>query len=363
MSILTFEASLPAKPARISTRSLRLWAAAGSALAAIWFAAPMASDYWTHGRFVQSTNNAYIRADTSTIAPKVTGYISEVLVSDNQRVTKGQVLARIDPKDYRTAYDAAAADVRASAATIANIEAQIFAQKARIEEAEAAVLGSEATLAFATAEQRRSEQLARSGSGTAQRAEETAARLRESEAAVSRNRAAVTAASGQQKVLETQSGIEEARLERARAALAAAASALEDTTIVAPIDGLIGSRTARVGQMVQPGNALMAVVPTDAIYVVANFKETQLTNLRGGEPAEVTIDAFPGRVLSGHVDSMSPATGLEFSLLPSDNATGNFTKIVQRVPVKIVVDDPSGLKDLLRPGMSVEAEILTTPRR
>lgn len=139
-----------------------------------------------------------------------------------------------------------------------------------------------------------------------------------------------------------------------------AASASEDTPLVAPIDGIIGSRTARVGQMVQPGNALMVVVPNDAIYVVANFKGTQLTNLRGGEPAEVTVDAFPSRVLSGQFDSMSPATCLEFSLLPIHNATGNFTKIVQRVPVKIVIDDPADLKDLLRPGMSVEAEIMTT---
>ncbi|WP_280171656.1 HlyD family secretion protein [Agrobacterium pusense] len=362
MSILTFEASLPMKPAKISRRSLRLWAAAGSALAAIWFAAPIASDYWTHGRFVQSTNNAYIRADSSMIAPKVAGYISEVAVRDNQRVTKGQVLARIDPKDYRTAYDAAAADVRASSATIANIDAQIVAQQAKIEEAEANVLASEATLAFARVEHKRYEQLADSRAGTEQRAEEAAARLRESEAAFSRSQATVAATIGQKKVLETQRGIEQARLERAHAALTAAASALEDTAILAPIDGIIGSRTARVGQMVQPGNALMAVVPTDAIYVVANLKETQLTNVRGGEPAEVTVDAFPGRVLSGHLDSMSPATGLEFSLLPSDNATGNFTKIVQRVPVKIVIDDLADLKDLLRPGMSVEAEIMTTPR-
>ncbi|TGR65590.1 HlyD family secretion protein [bacterium M00.F.Ca.ET.194.01.1.1] len=291
MSILTFEASLPIKPAKISRRSLRLWAAAGSALAAIWFAAPVASNYWTHGRFVQSTNNAYIRADSSMIAPKVAGYISEVVVRDNQRVTKGQVLARIDSKDYRTAYDAAAADVRASSAIIANIEAQIVAQQARIEEAEADVLASEATLAFARVEHKRYEQLADSRAGTEQRAEEAAARLRESEAAFLRSQATVAAAIGQKKVLETQRGIEQARLERARAALTAAASALEDTTILAPIDGIIGSRTARVGQVVQPGNALMAVVP-DAIYVVANFKETQPTNVRGGEPAEVTVDAF-----------------------------------------------------------------------
>lgn len=360
MTSVTFQDNVAARPKMLNARLARLTGVAAVALvSAGWFGVPAATAYWNHGRFVESTNNAYVRADTAMIAPRISGYIAAVAVNDNQFVKAGDVLAQIDRRDYQAAVDAAAADVRAFSATIQNIDAKIRSQQASIAEADADVEGAHATLAFATAEHRRYDQLSRSGTGSQQRAEETTARLRESQAALARSHAGAAGAREQLRVIETQRHIEEARLDRARADLATAKSALDDTTIVAPFDGVVGSKTARIGQMVQPGNALMAVVPLNAVYVVANFKETQLGNVRGGESVKVTIDTFPDSTITGRVDSVSPATGLEFSLLPSDNATGNFTKIVQRIPVKIIIEDDAGLGQRLRPGMSVEAEILT----
>jgi len=314
--------------------------------------------YLTNGRYLESTDDAYVKADSTIIAPKVSGYIAQVVIGDNEKVAAGQVLARIDDRDFRTALDQAYADVAASQAAIRNLDAQIALQEPIIAQGTADVAAAEANLKFAQEEQARYGDLMKTGSGTVQRAQQTDAALRERTAQVQRGRSGLLAAERKVDVLTTEKAKAVAQRDHARAVEAQAALNLSYTNITAPVDGTVGARSARVGQFVQAGTQLMAVVPLDAVYVVANFKETQLTHMRDGQPVEVTIDSFHGTRLKGHVDSLSPASGLEFALLPPDNATGNFTKIVQRVPVKILLDDHS-FNGLLRPGMSAEPTVNT----
>jgi membrane fusion protein (multidrug efflux system) len=231
-------------------------------------------------------------------------------------------------------------------------------QEPLIQQQAAEVEAAEANLKFAREERARYDDLMKSGSGTVQRAQQTDATLRAQTAQLQQGKAGLTAANKKIEVLATQRAQAVAQLDHARAVEQQAALNLSYTQIKAPVDGTVGARTLRVGQYVQAGTQLMAVVPLDQVYVIANFKETQLTHVRNGQPVELRVDSFQAARLKGHVDSLSPASGLEFALLPPDNATGNFTKIVQRVPVKIVLDDPS-LKGLLRPGMSVEPTINT----
>jgi membrane fusion protein, multidrug efflux system len=315
-------------------------------------------DYLTHGRYLESTDDAYVKADSTLVAPKVSGYIAQVLVDDNARVKPGQLLARIDDRDFKAALNQAHADVAAADAAVRNLNAQIELQQPLIQQQAAAVEATEAALKFAQEEQARYDGLMKSGSGTIQRAQQTDAALREKAAQLQREKSGLSAANIKVEVLATERAKAVAQLERARAVEQQANLNLSYTEIKAPVGGTVGARSLRVGQFVQAGTQLMAVVPLDAVYVVANFKETQLTHMRDGQPVELRIDGFHGTRLTGHVDSLSPASGLEFALLPPDNATGNFTKIVQRVPVKIVLDDNS-LKGLLRPGMSAEPTVNT----
>jgi membrane fusion protein (multidrug efflux system) len=281
-----------------------------------------------------------------------------VLVHDNEQVKAGQLLARIDDRDFRTALAQAKADVAASDAAVRNLDAQIELQQPIIQQQAAEVDAAEANLQFAQEERARYDGLMKSGSGTVQRAQQTDAALRAQTAQLQQGKAGLAAANKRIEVLATDRAKAVAQLDHARAVEAQAALNLSYTEITAPVDGSVGARSLRVGQFVQAGTQLMAVVPLDAVYVVANFKETQLTHVRDGQPVELRIDSFHGTTLKGHVDSLSPASGLEFALLPPDNATGNFTKIVQRVPVKIVLDDHR-LNGLLRPGMSAEPTIDT----
>src|ERR1700751_4894197 len=314
--------------------------------------------YLTTGRYLESTDDAYVKADSTLIAPKVSGYIAEVLVSDNEKVMAGQLLARIDDRDFKTALAQAKADVAASEAAVRNLDAQIELQEPIIQQQAAEVDAAEANLKFAQQERARYDELMKSGSGTVQRAQQTDAALRAQTAQLQQGKAGLAAANKKVEVLTTDRAKAVAQLDHARAVEQQAALNLSYTQITAPVDGTVGARSLRVGQFVQAGTQLMAVVPLDAVYVVANFKETQLTHVRNDQPVEIRIDSFHGTTLKGHVDSLSPASGLEFALLPPDNATGNFTKIVQRVPVKIVLDDHS-LKGLLRPGMSAEPVVNT----
>ena len=338
----------PAVPARNRIRRAALAFALLAGPAAV---ASYGHDYWTHGRYLESTDDAYVKADSTIIAPKVSGYIARVLVGDNEKVKAGQLLAKIDDRDFEAALDQAKADVAAAEASVRNIDAQLELQQPVIAQSTADVTAADANLKFAQEERARYDDLMKSGSGTIQRAQQTDAALRASSAQLQHAQSGLVAAQRKVDVLTTQRAQATAQLERARAVAQQAALNLSYTEITAPVDGTVGARSLRVGQYVQAGTQLMAVVPLDAVYVVANFKETQLTHVRPGQPVELHVDSFRNKVLRGHVDSLSPASGLEFALLPPDNATGNFTKIVQRVPVKIVLDDHS-LTGLLRPGMS-----------
>jgi membrane fusion protein, multidrug efflux system len=359
MPDLSYAADLNTKTGFRPSRSAIKRTALGLALAlGIAGAADFGYGYLTTGRYLESTDDAYVKADSTIVSPKVSGYLADVLVGDNQPVKAGQLLARIDDRDFRTALDQAHADVAGSEATVRNLDAQIALQHPIMEQESADIAAAEANLQFAREEQVRSDGLMKTGAGTVQRAQQTDAALREKIAQLQHGKSGLLAAQRKIDVLTAERAKSVAALDHARAVEAQAALNLSYTEITAPVDGTVGARTLRVGQFVQAGTQLMAVVPLDAVYVVANFKETQLTNVRNGQPVEIEVDSFHGTRLKGHVDSLSPASGLEFALLPPDNATGNFTKIVQRVPVKIVLDDHS-LTGLLRPGMSAEPTINT----
>jgi membrane fusion protein, multidrug efflux system len=359
MSTLTYASEQRAKTSlRPSRQAIRRAALALAAALSVAAAADFGHYYLTTGRYLETTDDAYVKADSTIVAPKVSGYISEVLVADNEKVAAGQLLARIDDRDFRTALNQAKADVTASEAVVRNLNAQIELQEPLIQQQAAEVDATEANLKFAQEERTRYDGLMKSGSGTLQRAQQTDAALRAQTAQLQQGKSGLIAANKKIDVLSTERARAVAQLDHARAVEQQAALNLSYTEIAAPVDGTIGARSLRVGQYVQAGTQLMAVVPLDAVYIVANFKETQLTHVRNGQPVELYVDSFDSIRLKGHVDSLSPASGLEFALLPPDNATGNFTKIVQRVPVKIVLDDHS-LKGLLRPGMSAEPTVNT----
>ena len=350
--------STPADPRAALKRRLKRTAGAAALLAALAGGAVFGQQYWTHGRFLESTDDAYVKADYTVIAPKVSGYISQVLVGDNQKVTAGTVLARIDDRDLRAALDQATANVEAAQSAIAGLSAEITQQQAVVDQQKAAIAAAEASLTFASQDHKRYAKLVKTGYGTVQQFQKAEATLLEKTAELQQSKAALLAARQKLTVLATERGKAQAERDRALALSHQAELKLSYTNIVAPVDGTVGARAVRVGQYVQAGTRLMAVVPLHAVYVVANFKETQLTRVRAGQAVSLSVDGYPDVALKGKVDSLSPASGLEFALLPPDNATGNFTKIVQRVPVKIVLDDDS-LAGLLRPGMSVETTIDT----
>ena len=327
-------------------------------LSALAGGAYAAHDYWKVGRFLQSTTNAYVRADYTIVAPKISGYVTKVLVQDNEPVSAGQVLARVDDRDFRVQLNQAQADIDIVDAALRNLDAQIAQHQSALDHEKASVSSDEASLSFAKADSNRYRKLEKAGYGSVQRAQQAETTMREKIAQLQKSRATLVMAERQLDVLASEHGKYKAQRERALAAYHQAELNLSYTSITAPVSGVSGARALRVGQYVQSGTPLMAIVPLQSVYVVANFKETQLAHVRAGQPAEVVVDSFPGVVLKGHVDSLSPASGQEFSLLPADNATGNFVKIVQRVPVKIVLDD-NPLVGRLRPGMSVEATIDT----
>ncbi|MBX4936297.1 HlyD family secretion protein [Rhizobium binae] len=316
-------------------------------------------DYWTVGRFEISTDDAYVKADSTTVAPKVSGYLSEVLVMDNQTVKAGQPLARIDDRDFRAALDQAKADVAAAEATINAKQASLDIQQSAIASARATLDVDKANETFAEQNNKRYTNLATSGYAPVQTAQQAASAIAAAQATIVRDTAALDAAVKQVALLNAELAQARATLAHDQAVARQAELNLSYATIVAPVDGTVGNRTLRVGQYVQAGTQLMAVVPTTSAYIVANYKETQLTDVHAGQPVDIEVDMFPGRTYHGHVDSLAPASGQEFALLPPDNATGNFTKVVQRIPVKIVLDGDAAENGDLRPGMSVQPSIDT----
>ncbi|MBB3659050.1 membrane fusion protein (multidrug efflux system) [Rhizobium sp. BK650] len=337
-------------------RSLLLGAATIAIIAA---GAYYGHNYWTVGRFEVSTDDAYVKADSTTVAPKVSGYLAEVLVSDNEAVKAGQPLARIDDRDFRTALDQAKADVAAAEATVNAKQASLAIQQSTIAAARATLDVDKANETFAEQNSKRYSNLATSGYAPVQTAQQAASAIAAAQATIARDTAALEAATKQVDLLNAELAQARATLAHDQAVAHQAELNLSYATIVAPVDGTVGNRTLRVGQYVQAGTQLMAVVPTTAAYIVANYKETQLTDVHAGQPVDIEVDMFPGRTYHGHVDSLAPASGQEFALLPPDNATGNFTKVVQRIPVKIVLDGNAAEKDDLRPGMSVQPSIDT----
>lgn len=313
-------------------------------------------------RVHQSTNDAFVSADYTVVVPRVAGFIKQVLVEDNQQVKAGQLLALIDDRDLRAAAQAADAQTQIARAQLDNARATLERQASVIAQAQASVVAAKAEMAFAEHERNRYQHLAGVGAGTVQNAQQAQTRIDQATARLANATAVLAAERKQVEILTAQREAAEGGLKRALAALEIASFELSYTRIVAPQDGMVGERAVRVGAYVTPGSKLLAVVPLAQAYVVGNFQETQLTDVRPGQRVDVRVDSFGGETLHGRVQSIAPATGVTFASVKPDNATGNFTKVVQRIPVKIVLDPDQPLAERLRVGMSVEANIDTASK-
>ncbi|BBQ00106.1 secretion protein [Burkholderia sp. SFA1] len=311
---------------------------------------------------VESTNDAYVQADFTLVAPRIAGQISDVMVNDNQIVKAGQLLVRIDDRDFRAALMSAEADVRAARASVANFDAEIARQPSLVDQARATLRSDDAAIQFARANASRYQNLSDAGAGTAQEQQRASSTLAQQLAQQAHDRAALKTTEQNLDVLRTQRDKAAGAQARAEAALEQAKLNVSYTEILAPVDGKIGRRSARVGAFVTPGAPVLAVVPLAQAYVVANFQENQIARMRPGAKARIKVDSFPGVVIRGRVESLAPATGVSFAPIAPDNATGNFTKIVQRVPVKITIDDGQEAASGLSVGLSVEAEVATGRR-
>lgn len=327
---------------------------------------------WAHQ---ETTDNAYVRADITPVAAKIEGYVVRLAVKDNQAVRAGDVLLVIDPADYQARIDKARADLANANASLQTLVAargsavaQVGAQAGLIDQAAANVTAARANSARASADAARFERLARHGWTTRARLDQARAEAQSAKAAIVAAEAAVAAQKGQAGALIAGTAGADAAILAGRAQVQAAEAALRQveidlgrTVIRAPVDGVVGNRAVRTGQLVRPGQQLLAIVPVQSSYVVANFKETQLNKMRVGQPVSISVDAYGGVSIRGRIESLAPASGAQFALIPTDSATGNFTKIVQRVPVKIVVERDALAAQLLRPGLSVEATVDTRP--
>lgn len=317
--------------------------------------------WWQIGRFLVSTDDAYVGAHGATLSPKVSGYIEQIDVSDNSLVKAGDVIARIDEGDYQLALRSARDQVATQKASITRFDSQILAQKAAVDQAKAELESTQAAKTRTSLELKRQQELALRDFASQQKLEQARAAFDQATASVTSANAGIEAANANIEVLKAQQ--EEARrvLAQYQTAEAKAERDLSFTIIRAPFDGVIGNRAMQVGDYVQPTQRLASLVPLSAVYVDANFKETQLADLKPGQPVTISVDALPGRTFEGRVVSIAPASGSVFSLLPPDNATGNFTKIVQRLPVRIAVPVSIARENVLKPGMSVIASVNTKP--
>jgi membrane fusion protein (multidrug efflux system) len=341
---------------RFSRRTLGLGAVGAVAVvAAAWFGI----EWLTVGRYMVSTDDAYVQAYNTTLAAKVPGYLSNVAVTDNTRVHAGDVIATIDDGDYRLAVDSARNKVATQEATIARIGHQIDAQKAAVVQTQAQLVSAQAMATRTQLELERQTKLAVQDFASHQTLEQAQAARDQAVAGVQAGQAAIDSAAANVEVLEGQQQEAAGTLDELKTDLAKAERDLSFTVIRAPIDGVIGNRAVQTGDYMQSGQRLASVVPLDDVYVDANFKETQLARLHPGQPVLISVDALPEDDIHGTIDSLSPASGSVFSLLPPDNATGNFTKIVQRLPVRIQVPADVASKGLLRPGMSVVVHVNT----
>ena len=327
-------------------------------LAGAGYGANWGRHWWNDGRFQETTDDAFLQSDKVVVAPKVGGFVAELAVGDNQPVRAGEVLARIDDKDYQVVLAQDEADLEKSKASLEGVGSALIQQQARIIEARADVANTSAALAFARQEDSRYAELFAKGAGTSQRTQQAASDLRMKTAALDKANAGYEAAQKQIDGLRSLEAAARATLRRSEINLQQARLNIGYTTVVAPIDGVVGDRSVRRGQLVQPGTNLLTVVPMGkAIFLVANFKETQVGAMKGGQAASFTLDAFGDHVFHGRIESFAPGTGSQFALLPPENATGNFTKVVQRVPVRIALDPGDPMIERLRPGLSAQATV------
>jgi membrane fusion protein, multidrug efflux system len=342
--------SIPSK--RDLRRPLRRLVLATAMLALATGAAWYGNDWWQVGRFIESTDDAYVGGNITPLAPHIDAFIEAVLVKDNERVSAGQVLIKLDPRDYQTALDHAEAVLQAKTAAADSLHAQYALQQSTIRQQDADIVAKKANATFATADASRYRFLAQTTAGSRQSEQRATALEQEAQSAVVAAQAGLEAARQQLKVLEAQIAEAVAAQAQAQSDLRTAQLNLGYTEIRAPIDGYVGNRAAQVGAYATKGTYLISVIPADGLWVDANFKEDQLTHMVPGEAATVRADVLPGHAFQARVVSLAPGTGAVFSVIPPENATGNFTKIVQRVPVRVVLDagDPRLL--MLRPGLS-----------
>jgi len=315
--------------------------------------------WWTEGRFIEATDNAYIESNITVVAPKVAGYVTEVAVADNQAVKAGDLLVRIDDADIRARIAQAEAKVAVARANVLSFDPRIALVGANVAEAQATLAAAEAEVARAQVDLLRYQALKEQNVTSAQRLDTALADHRRAVAQRDRARAAIATQQGQTGVLQAARREAEALVAEAEAALATIRVDLSNTVVRAPVAGTVGNRTVQTGQFARAGLQLMVLVPADATYVVANFKETQLSRMRPGQPVKLSVDAFKQHPLQGRIESFAPASGAKFSLLPPENATGNFTKIVQRLPVRIRLDTEDPVARRLVPGLSVEVSVDT----
>jgi membrane fusion protein (multidrug efflux system) len=349
-----------AGPARGRTGlTRRRIAAAGTALALLAGGGWYGQHWWRVGRFVESTDDAYVGGNVTAIAPHVAGFVAEVLVADNQRVQAGQVLIRLDPRDWRAALDHAEAVLATRQAALESARARAVQQQSAIAALAAERDAKSAAAAFATTDAARYRGLATSSAVSRQDAERSDALDRQARAGVAAAEAALAAARQQMQVLAADIVAAQAAVAQAAADRETAQLDLGYTEIRAPIDGYVGNRAAQVGAWVTAGSYLLAVIPARGLWIDANFKEDQLARMRPGQTAHVVADVIPGHPFHGHVASLAPGTGAVFSIIPPENATGNFTRIVQRVPVRIALDPDDAALALLRPGLSATVGIDT----
>lgn len=339
-----------------SRRKLALRVAMGVALLA---GVVYGTHWWTVGRFIEDTDDAYVGGDITVIGPKVSGYITTLNVTDNQRVRAGDLLVKIDDRDYRAALAKAEGAVAAQEALLSNLDATEQLQQAIINEAKAGISAASAEATRAHDDEVRYRDLSGRAAVSVESAQRADAEDKTARANTDKAQAAWIAAQRQLNVIASQKQQARAALAQAKAERDLAALNVSYTELRAPVDGVIGNRRARVGAYAAAGTQLLSVVPAHGLWVDANFKEDQLAHMRPGQPVEIRADVLPGRVFHGYVTSLAPATGAEFSVLPPENATGNFTKIVQRVPVRVALDKKDDALGLLRPGLSVVADIDT----
>ncbi|MDB6144650.1 MAG: hemolysin [Pseudomonas sp.] len=343
------------KPALTLKRLVMLVLLAAALVFAVWFGI----HWWTVGRFIESTDDAYIGGDVTVIGPKVAGYITELKVVDNQLVHAGDLLVKIDDRDYLAALDKAEGAVAAEEALLANLDATEQLQYAVIGQAKASIDVSNAETVRSRDDQTRYQKLVSQQAVSVESAQRADATFKTAQANTAKAQASMLATQRQIAVIDTQKLQAKAALKQAKAERDLAKLNVGYTELRAPVDGVIGNRRARVGAFASAGSQLLSVVPASGLWVDANFKEDQLAHMVPGQAVTIHADVLPGHDFHGHLDSLAPATGSQFSVLPPENATGNFTKIVQRVPVRVFLDPADGVLGHLRPGLSVTAEVDT----